>query len=143
MSKKSSEEQKEKKKRGFLGYLWLLFLVFLLFLVMATGFFYWKKHFVTSYALELYAKRLAYIMTSPEYYQASKEQKESQVTPEELLASFMALVEAYRKSPEKEWQGSFVQLHTQIYQILEDHKVLPLELENFRKEVKKVAESFQ
>ncbi|NUM33709.1 MAG: hypothetical protein HUU50_04165 [Candidatus Brocadiae bacterium] len=140
MSKKSSEEQKEKKKRGFLGYLWLLFLVLLLLLAMSTGFFYWKKDLVTSYALELYAKRLSYVMTSPEYYHPGTE---GQATAEEVFTSFKVLVDAYREAPTKEWQGAFVKLQEQIHKIFEDNKVLPKELDDFRKEVKTTAESIK
>ncbi len=149
MSKKSSEEQKEKKRRGFLGYLWLFFLVFLLLLAMATGFFYWKTPLVTSWFLELYAKRLAVVMTSSEYYQINAAQKANESKPGEflenerknILTSFMAFVKAYETSPNKEWYPAFIELHKQIQQIFEDNKVLPAELEGFVGEIQRKIES--
>ena len=150
MSKKTSEEQKEdqkeqkeKKKRGFLGYLWLLFLVFLLLLSMATGFFYWQTHLVTGYALELYAKRLADVMTSPEYYQPGKEEKQEEALKQKrdsILSSFTTFAEAYKKLPNKEWQETFSELQSQIVKIFEDHKVLPAELDEFVGKVKATTE---
>lgn len=150
MSKNSPQEQPKKKKRGFLGYLWLLFMIFMIISAMASGFFYWKRPLVTGWALELYAKRLAQVMTSPEYYSidldssyhAESEGKENFLKNKrvKMKEAFDTLVKSYQKNPTSDWDPSLLDLHKQLRTIWEDQKVSPTEWDGFLGEVEKVIE---